>query len=355
LEGDGVTANVQYISSDRVGFYGPLSALQARQVAADPTVKHFQTSEPATEQTWRTIDAEVCARRSDITIRVYGHYGTACDLSLVRWLSNVRRFEVDAHNVQRLDELEQLGRLEHLGLAVFEASDLSILSRVSDTLVSLEIGATRSKKPDMAPLARFRDLRTLYVEGQSKNIEVIAELTKLEDLTLRSVTTPDLRYVQPLTELRSLDIKLGGIRSLDGATGKPSIKYLELWQIRSFDDGIEGLSDFPGLQHLFLQSLRLVTRFPDMSRSERLRRIDLMNVKGLRDFTTIERLKGLEEFSLVEGHGQQPEDLIPVLRNANLRRARAGFGSKRRNDRFLELLSAYGKRHWTEHDAFVFT
>jgi hypothetical protein len=56
-----------------------------------------------------------------------------------------------------------------------------------------------------------------------------------------------------------------------------------------------------------------------------------------------------------EAERQQPEDLIPVLRNANLQRARAGFGSKRRNDRFLELLSAYGKQHWTEHDAFVFT
>lgn len=349
-----MSADVRYISPDRVGFYGPLAPSQARQVAADPIVKHLQTSEPATEKTWRTIDAEICARRTDITIRVYGHYDTSCDLSLIRWLPNVRRFEVDVHNVERLDELEQLHRLEHLGLAVFESSDLSVLSRVTNTLVSLEIGATRSKKPDMAPLARFRNLRKLYVEGQSKNIEAIADLTELEDLTLRSVTTPDLRYVQPLSKLWSLDIQLGGIRTLDGATGKATIKYLELWQVRTFDT-IEGLGDFPGLQHLFLQSLPLVTRFPDMSRSANLRRIELMNMKGLRDFTSIEQLPGLKEFRLFEGQAQQPDDLIPVLRNDQLERAGAWFGSHKRNDRFLELLSEYGKQPWTEHEPFRFT
>ena len=348
-----MNADVRYVSPDRVEFYGPLTARQARRVAADPVVQHFQTSEPATEHVWRTIDAEICASRPDITIRVYGHYGTTCDLSLVRWLPGVRRFEVDVHNVERLDELERLHRLEHLGLAVFEASDLSILSKITDALTSLEIGATRSKRPDMAPLARFRDLRTLYVEGQSKNIEAIAELTELEDLTLRSVTTPDLRYVRPLTKLWSLDIKLGGIRSLAGAVGKASIKYLELWQIRTFE-AIEELGDFPGLQHLFLQSLPLVTRFPDMSRSANLRRIELMNMKGLRDFSSIEPLPGLKEFSLFEGQPQQPEDLIPVLRNDNLERVGAWFGSHHRDERFLELLSEYGKQLWTEHEPFSF-
>lgn len=355
LEGGGLPGDVRGFSPDRINFSGDVTRRQLRRVAADPVVKHLQTSEPATEATWRMIDAEVCAVRPDVTIRVYGHYGTSCDLSLVRWLPNVRRFEVDVHRAERVDELEQLDGLEHLGLAVFEANDLSVLSRITDRLVSLSIGATRSKKPDMASLARFRELRTLHVEGQSKNIDAIADLTDLEDLTLRSVTTPDLRYLRPLPKLWWLDVKLGGIRSLDGATGKPSIKYLELWQIRKFDHGIEGLSDFPGLQHLFLQSLPLVTRFPDMAGSENLQRIELMNLKGLRDFTTIEWLPRLREFSLMEGAPQQPEDLIPVLRNDSLQRAGAWFGSDKRNARFLKLLSEHGKQHWAEPEPFAFT
>jgi hypothetical protein len=337
---------------DRVDVSGrPPTRAQCRAVAADPAVAHLQTSTPVSETTWRMIDEEVCAVRPDITVRIYG---SSCDLSLVRSLPHVRRLEIDVLEATGLDELERLSELEHLGLAVFGAGDLGVLGRVTDRLTSLAVGATRSKRPDMAPLARFRGLRVLYVEGQSKGIDAIAALSNLEELTLRSVTTPDLRYLAPLPKLWSLDLKLGGIRSLEGVVGKTSIAYLELWQIRGLEDAVEGLCDLPGLRFLFLQSLPRVARFPDMIRSEHLRRIQLINLKRLRDFTTLEHLPGLREFSLVEGAGQQPEDLVPVLRNPRLERAEAWFGSDVRNRRFLDLLSQHGKEPWTEHEPFDF-
>ena len=50
----------------------------------------------------------------------------------------------------------------------------------------------------------------MHLDGQSKDIEVLGELDKLEDVTLRSITTPDLSYLARLRNLWSLDIKLGG-------------------------------------------------------------------------------------------------------------------------------------------------
>jgi hypothetical protein len=62
----------------------------------------------------------------------------------------------------------------------------------------------------MGPLGRFRRLRSLDIEGHSKDIEVVSELAELQDLTFRPVTLPNPDVLVPLRKLRALDIKLGG-------------------------------------------------------------------------------------------------------------------------------------------------
>ena len=108
-------------------------------------------------------------------------------------------------------------------------------------------------------------MRKLYVEGQQNGIEVIADLQELEDVTLRSISTPGVEYVARLPRLWSLEIKLGSTQNLSAIAGKESIEYLEVWQIRGLSD-ISAVSSLSGLQYLFLQALRNVTSLPDLSR-----------------------------------------------------------------------------------------
>jgi hypothetical protein len=141
-------------------------------------------------------------------------------------MTNVRRFAADclmrAHNIECITEIPEL---ESLSVGIFELRDFEFLRQITPTLRTLYLGATRSRSPTLAPLDRFRSLRTLYIEGHEKEIDVLRGLRQLEDVTLRSITTPDLSYLAPLTNLWSLDIKLGGIRSFAGVEGKASIKY----------------------------------------------------------------------------------------------------------------------------------
>ncbi len=60
----------------------------------------------------------------------------------------------------------------------------------------------------------------MYLEGQTKDIEVVSQLTSL---TLRSITLPNLALLQPLAQLRALDIN-------------GQLEYVELWMIRGFSD-----------------------------------------------------------------------------------------------------------------------
>lgn len=159
--------------------------------------------------------------------------------------------------------------------------------------------------------------------------------------------------MSPLERLWSLDIKLGGIRSFVGIEGKDTIKYLELWQIRELPDA-DIVASLSGLQNLFRQSLSRVKQLPSLEGSRSLRRIVLENMKGFSDFTALESAPALEEFALVEGNRQQPEQLVPVLRNPAVRGATAHFGSDRKNQAFTRLRDAYQKVEWDRSRRFEY-
>jgi hypothetical protein len=152
-----------------------------------------------------------------------------------------------------------------------------------------EIGATRSKKPDMAPA------RPVPGSAEAVRRRSVQEhrghrgthRTRGPDPAFRDDAGSALRPDRSPSSGHWTSSWVASDRWTARSARRRS-STSSLWQIRTFE-AIEDLGDFPGFQHLFLQSLPLVTRFPDMSRSANLRRIELMNMKGLRDFTSIER------------------------------------------------------------------
>lgn len=338
--------SLRMADSTRAEFDNSVTENGLRQIAELPQIKTLQCSAPVKDSVWSLLNSSFFSQRSDVELRVYGHHSTECDLAFARRMVNVRRFAADclmgAKNVGAIAELPEL---ESLSLGIFELQDFDVLDTLPANLTTLGLGATRSKKPRLEALGRFTSLKTLYIEGHSNGIEVIGQLRGLEDVTLRSITTTDLRYLSPLERLWSLDIKLGGIRSFEGIEGKESIKYLELWQIRELEDA-NVLSSLPGLQHVSLQSLPRVKKLPRFDGSRALRRAVLQNMKGFCDFAALETAPALEEFALVDGTRQQPEQLVPVLRNPVLRGATAYFGSDRKNQAFTRLREAHGKVDW---------
>jgi hypothetical protein len=313
------------------------------ELAKRPNLRVLQCSEPVRDEVWRLINDHFCTVRPDVEIRVYGHHSSECDLRFARLLPNVRRFAADCLvRATGVEAIVEIPHLESLSLDIFELTDFNLLARVSPGLTTLSLGATRSKRPNLKPLSNFQSLRVLQIEGHSRSIEVLSQLTELEDVTLRSITTANLQYLAPLPKLWSLDIKLGGIRSFAGIDGKESIKYLEVWQVRDFRN-IDVVGTLCGLQNLFLQSLPHVESFPGLKDSLALRRIVVDNLKGLRDFKALESAPFLEEFALLSGCRQSSEQLLPVLRNPRVRRVTALFGGERKNNEFSHLCEEYGK------------
>jgi hypothetical protein len=348
------TGGIWMADGTRAEFNDSASAGDFCELAKQPRLRVLQCSAPVRDAVWNLVNEHFCAARPDVELRVYGHYSSECDLSFARLLTNVRHFAADClMRARGVEAIAAISGLESLSLGIFELNDFNVLERISPRLTSLSLGATRSKKPSLAPLNRFRSLRVLYLDGQSKDIEVLSGLHELEDVTLRSVTTSDVDYLGRLTKLWSLDIKLGGIRGFKGIEGKESIKYLELWQVRDLRD-ISVVGTLPGLQNLFLQSLPHIGLFSRLSESARLRRVVVENLKGLRDFTAFETAPALEEFALLDGRKQTPQQLLPVLNNPRVRRVSAYFGSGRKNSEFLHLREKHGKDELTRLEPFEY-
>src|SRR4029079_6733596 len=89
----------------------------------------------------------------EMDLRAYGSYDhSITDLEFLRFFPTLRRFAADA----LWDSLTSIDGLRHLPAAVDE----------------LGIGATKVKL-DLSVMSRFQELRWLFLEGQTKHLEVI--------------------------------------------------------------------------------------------------------------------------------------------------------------------------------------
>ena len=252
-----------------------------------------------------------------LELRAYGSAdGSITDLEFLRFFPFVRRFSADAlyHSLTTLDGLRHLPEdLEHL-----------------------TIGWTK-RRLDLAILQRFTTVKRLRLEGQTKGISVLSTLSSLEDLTLRSITLPDLSLLVPLVNLLALHIKLGGIKDLGLLPRIGKLRYLELWLIKGLSD-LSSVGRLPQLRYLFLQALRRVEVLPDLSADAELRRVHLETMRGIQDLRPLATAPRLEQLLLADMAHLQPADLRPLIGMRSLKAATLGLGSLRKNAAAKALL-----------------
>ncbi len=325
-------------------FHHSISPAEVKKLASDKDVKVLLAQEPADAATWDLLNTEFFSRRPEVRL-VYINYGSTCDLAFLKRLSNVRRLAARSiGDTEGVSCIRHLSKLELLSLSISSLDTFEFLRDLEpEGLVEFSLGETHSKKPSLKVLEHFPQIETLYIEGQSKDVEAIGALRRLKDLTLRSVTAKNLDFLSGLSELWSLDIKLGGTRNLAALARSKSIKYLELWLIRKLDDqDLEPIGHMEGLQYLFLQALRNVRRLPDMTRLWNLRRLKLWELSGLESIESILTAPALEELIQAPAFNWQPEQYAPLLNTGRIRAMSLALGNKKKSAKFAEMLLQHG-------------
>ena len=266
-----------------------------------------------------------------VALRVYGNYDKKLnDLGFLKHFPFVKRFQVDILDIKSFGDLSYLPtNLRYLGL-----------------------GLTRSKTHSLRLLERFPDLEELYIEGHRKDIEAVSCLTELRKLTLRSITLPGLSILKSLTQLWSLDIKLGGTKDLSLLPEIGQLKYIELWMIRGLTN-VQAISDVTSLQFLFLQALRRVEKLPSFKRLHKLKRLHLETMKGLDDISPIAKAPALQELIVADTPQLLPEQFRCLVAHPTLEAATIGLGSIKRNEAVKQILGL-PRASWGKDEEFDF-
>jgi hypothetical protein len=321
-----------------------------KQLIKNPKASSIQFSTPLDKKVVDYLEEIVFSQRPDILLRVYGHYSEECNLQFLERIPSLRKLWADClRNAKGIESINKIQNIEILGVGIFELDNFDFLDKITPTLKELYLHQTRSKKPKIDSISRFKNLEYLYLEGQSKGIEGIEKLKGLKKIVLRSISTENLDYLTGQNNLWSVDIKLGGIKNFDALKTLPNLKYLELWQIRDLAD-LSFISSLEPLQNLFIQSLRNVEKLPPLDRLKKLRRIYLENLKGLKHLNSLRHIENLKEFVYVLAQNQEPENLKPVLDNPSVKSVLCRFGSDKKNDTFDNLVRKAGKGiyKWSE-------
>jgi hypothetical protein len=342
------------LDAERVDFSEPITASEIDYLVSYPKIEVLQCSTPIKQATWELLDSEFFRRRPEVELRVYGPDQPVCDLSFTARMAHVLHFTANyLLNATGVEAIAEMPNLQTLAIGVYGLDNFNFLWNLTHKLTALVLGQTRSKKPDLSPLCRFGKLTRIFLVGQQKNIEVLSGLKLLEDVTLSSISTLNVEYLKGLHHMWSLDVMLGGIHDFTALEGMENIKHLELLQVRELKH-IDFISRTLGLQNLLLRNLPRITSLPSFRALSRLSRVTLCNLKGIRDFSALQWAPALEEFILIEGQPQQPEDFLPVLRNPSLRRASAHFGSIRKEQRFKKLLHDHGIEEYGGYHPFTY-
>lgn len=279
--------------------------------------------------------ADLLERHPSVRLRAFGGYdGSIRDLEFLRFFPRLRRFEATS---LRYREFAGLDGLRHL----------------PEDVVDLAIGQFR-RPTSLAPLRRFEALERLFIEGPTKDIDLVAGLSRLDDLTLRSVRIGSLDRLRPLERLRSLDLKLGSVDSLDELPVLPRLRYLELWRVRGITD-LSAITRNPTIQWLYLQDLAQVASLPDLSPMTELRRVTIVNLKQLDDLAPLAAAPNLEELQIWESKTLPPTALAALNGHPTLATVSLGLGSKRRNAAVEDAIGlpstpGGGRFEFREHD-----
>ncbi len=337
---------VSEIGGGRYGISRGIKKSDLEKFAIDPKTQLIQIAEPLSEKEVELLESIVFSKRSDIQFRVYAHYNQVCNLTFLERIPSLRKLLINCIlDATGIESICKLKNIELIGVDIFNLDNFDFLNKLNPFIRELHLGETKSKKPKIDSIARFSDLKILYLEGQQNGIEVINQLKNLEEITLRSISTSNIDYIKGLQKLWSVDVKLGGIKNFEALTSLPNLKYLELWQVRDLSD-LSFISKLTTLQHLYIQSLKQLKQLPDFSNCHSLRRIYLENLKGLTELGSLKTAPNLEEFIYVLAQSQAPEKLIPALENSIVKRVCCRFGSDKKNNLFDELAAKYGKEQY---------
>lgn len=330
------------LTKKRIQIEDRLSDEEIQELLDNEDLEVLQLASEIEPTTLQTLNDRLFSVRTDVTLRVYGRYSSVWDLSFLQYLPNVTCLNIEGGDAESIEAITMLPKLKKLNYSLYDIQDFNVLGQIPDTLEELVIGETKSKKPDLSVLERFKQLRKLVNVGHTKNIDAISTLENLEWLVLTSIKTENVNFLVPLKKMWNLNVYFGGITNFSAMEGMDTIKRLEFMEVKRLSD-ISFISHLPGLEYLSLVNMPSITELPPITNLSKLTKIRLENLKRLEDLSSLEHAPALIDFSHNMTNKLEKEAFFPLLRNPVLEKVHVGFNSLKKIKEFEEIKREYGK------------
>ncbi|CAN5462499.1 hypothetical protein BH10BAC2_BH10BAC2_26070 [soil metagenome] len=271
-------------------------------------------------KSWKILNEKIFAKNNNIALRIFGSH--FIDGKILKYLDNVKLLSLETdtkvNNPANITALSQLKELTFFGE---EQIDFSFFKSLGDKLTDLYIGTHKKAfyKTDITQVSCLENLTGIFIDGYNKNLpDIFSNFKLLESVVLRYVSginSPDFLVKLPL--LRKLHIKSGGFKDLKILGQLYTVQLLELWNTRSIKS-IDFISTMKRLQYLSLESVNGPTKFPEIDQIPQLRKIRMLSVKNLNDFSSLANTKSVVDFLCITVGNQLPSDFIPVMQNPHI-------------------------------------
>ncbi len=315
-----------------LSFAGCINVLQelnepdVSRILRDNKLHTIQFVNKPSDRTWNLLNDSLFSKRPDVWLKLTKYSEPLTNFDFLLRMNNLRSLSVMLYDLKSIEVFGELSQLEGL-----------ILER------------TASKNVSLSPLLKLSNLAFLWIEGFQKDIEVLSCLTNLQVLELRSITVENLNFLRALDKLERLSVVLGGTKNFAALVDVP-LTHLTLWQVRQLSD-IEFISQLRDLEYLQLDSLRNVERLPSFCYNhDKITRLNLNILNGLRDISSLATLTNLEEFLFGSARNFIPSDFIVLRGCKKLRVAKVGFGSSKKNREFEDLMTSMGVKRYHGHN-----
>ena len=258
-----------------------------REIADNKKIERIQISSLLPDEAYQKID-EILSLRPDITFRLFDFDDEdKVDISFLLKMPHLKNLWFNCidfkKNQQKInfDVLARL-RLKQFYIECFDLRNYEFIKYLSDDLEELIIIADTMGPGvvfDCAWLLKYVNLKSLWLGKKAKkNLELLSQLPKLKDLTLRGIKIADFSFLHKMN-LEKLALLWNSNNDLHELAKLKNLHEIELWRINKLDD-ISFIEDMTNLEIIRLEDLKHVTSLPDLSKLTKLKKI-VLNDTGI--------------------------------------------------------------------------
>ena len=313
-------------------------------------VLHIQINSfsKVSKKTYEILNDRIFSIKPEIGLRLYGWGEKMTDLSTIGKMTNLQHLSIDNIEVINEHSISNLKNIKSLSLATKNITNYDFLNNLNENLEELSIIADDEKQHKVAisQISRFKNLKSLTVLGHNKNIEqIISQLENLEILILCKIKSiKNLDFVKSLKKLNYLHLKSIPLTDFDALESFKNLKFIEFYKVENLDN-LDFINKMESLEHIFLQTVNKIKGFPKLHTTCKLRKIELWYMKNIKDFTSLEDLHSLKEFSCREMTTNEPNDFLPVLKNKNIEKIAIWFLKEGQRKEMQRLYEEHNKEY----------